>query len=239
MSVEQKLQEWPRACLLPAVPDSRELIRASVSVVWARSMPLRNRCSWSTGCRSLPVAWVPESRCGLYEQLQNQYHEHAESGRYWKHYDYQDAAAASVWFACGNGVILITTKKGGQGTGFPLTCREVSRMRRLISVRHWTATSAVNCCTRPGELCHWQADGRPYRLCRRWDWQVCVCAFHGLYRLEKGTASYRHPAGLRGICIRRSRRPLSMPLWAITARKDWPRTPAWIATPPVRTWPRR
>ena len=30
-----------------------------------------------------------------------------------------------------------------------------------------------------------------------------------------------------------TRRPLSMPLWAITARKDWPRTPAWIATPPV------
>ena len=26
-----------------------------------------------------------------------------------------------------NGVILIMTKKSGQGTGFPLTCREVSQ----------------------------------------------------------------------------------------------------------------
>lgn len=30
-----------------------------------------------------------------------------------------------------------------------------------------------------------------------------------------------------------TRRPLSMPLWAIIVRKDWPRTPVWTATPPV------
>lgn len=61
VSVEQKLQDSPPVSTLPAVPDSPEPTRISVSAVWDLSMPHRSHCLSSTAYRSVREAWVREA----------------------------------------------------------------------------------------------------------------------------------------------------------------------------------
>lgn len=141
----------------------------------------------------------------------------------------KDAAAASLYGSrAANGVILITTKKGKAGKaqvsfnmsgGFSNAAVDFRSTLNGDQRRELLYEGLVNYATDKQ-----MADLPAMQTVRLTSMRLCLP-----WAIPTGERNCFVPPSsriTRHLYPEETRRPLSMPLWAITARKDWPRTPA-------------